>query len=334
MKYHPLTMPCESFSTKKKCVPQTQSHLNESILSTINTGLTFMWANGRHGDQNSVNKTDKKLTSSISRLVREFYWNKDGRQIHFLENMWLVEAILNSKFDITGDGDFQNMPDNYCIMPPKGFYVDDELEVHSILVSHGESYDHERRAIIPHLSEWQRQGGDSEIDWGEAEKIEAKLQKENNEYDPVLDVCIHGKYKNETTFIDRKIRKRDINKVLQENENIEDRVLATIFRLVIGLSVYINAGGTIKDGLPNTKATSFGAIKSTKRLMSIPKKFTTVCLPFSPKQTPKGHIRGFHFRNLRAERYYGGEFANWKRGTRWAFVSPYWVGKKIDAKTV
>lgn len=100
-------------------------------------------------------------------------------------------------------------------------------------------------------------------------------------------------------------------------------------KIILGLAIYVSAGGEIRAGLPNFPATSKRA--------SIGSSFNpkTVSLGSNSDQIHgEGKLRGFHFRNLKDERYYRlPEFHDAVRGSRWAFVKPYWVGAKIAPKT-
>lgn len=328
-------MPFESQASKRlKFYPKNVNQLTDAILQNVDTAIYLIQSNLE--DENPCVQYELTPYETVFRFMMEYKWNKNGREIYFLENMWLIEAILNSKIELDGDCCFKTISDSYCIMPPKGFMIGSELEVHSILVTNSSSHVGERYEMASELQDWQERGGDAEIDWYAAKEIERKeldktLKKES---DPCINFTIHGKYKNKATYIDLSVKKSEVAALLQKKEKKINRIFSTVFKLVIGLTVYLQAGGKINDGLPNSKASTNGALKSTKKLSSIPKKLSTVRLPFKLKQTPKGHIRGFHFRNLKAECYYGGDFANWERGSRWAFVNPYWVGKGIDAKSV
>ena len=52
------------------------------------------------------------------------------------------------------------------------------------------------------------------------------------------------------------------------------------------------------------------------------------------KASPTGHWRSFHYRQLMHERYYQGEYKDWKPGSRIVFVRESFVGEEVTPETL
>lgn len=104
-------------------------------------------------------------------------------------------------------------------------------------------------------------------------------------------------------------------------------------QLVLALSVYYTAteGACLSAGTPNGKVQlsprprcPIKGITITHQAGRRPSEAQQRKIP----TTRREHLRTWHFRQLRHERYYQGQYANWPRGSRIVFVSESHIGNK------
>ena len=98
-------------------------------------------------------------------------------------------------------------------------------------------------------------------------------------------------------------------------------------RLVCALGVFNAAteGQFLKPGFPGGQAprTIGGALSPRMD-------HHTLAMPALERASPEEHYRAAHYRQLRHERYYQGDYATWPRGSRWAYVRDTWVRRDED----
>lgn len=114
--------------------------------------------------------------------------------------------------------------------------------------------------------------------------------------------------------------------VLKPNQ-LDLHLQARLLRLVVAIGVYYTATAeeeTLQKGMPSTKH-RFSQPKASyvrpMTLYSLAKRHAK-----ERKEEPAGyemteHVRTWHFRQLRHDRYYQGAYADWPRGSRIVFVS-------------
>lgn len=102
------------------------------------------------------------------------------------------------------------------------------------------------------------------------------------------------------------------------------------FRLIAALGVYHQAteGRYLRDGFPDAQAPRVIEGEALKNHRS-----HTLSIASRTRSEPSEHYRAWHFRQLRADRYYQGEHAEKPRGSRWTFVKETTVGEPISPST-
>lgn len=111
-----------------------------------------------------------------------------------------------------------------------------------------------------------------------------------------------------------------------------------MIKIAIALGIHKSVFGdkVWVDELPKTKAHKGSIPKDTLKIHGL--KTNTKTPAPSGKSRDRGelsgHIRGTHFRNLRSERYYQGDYAKLAPESRWVAVSESWVGYEIQPHTV
>lgn len=105
-------------------------------------------------------------------------------------------------------------------------------------------------------------------------------------------------------------------------EDSETTIGYYILKLLVSLSMYHEATGGkyLKEGLPEDSGNV--GLKAYVREKNNANT-STLSPPLSEKgyTDRKAHVRGWHYRNLRSDRYYQGEFASKPKGSRWVLVA-------------
>lgn len=87
-----------------------------------------------------------------------------------------------------------------------------------------------------------------------------------------------------------------------------------LVKLIFGVAIYWSASpDSIHEGLPDGKL-----LNVEKFMRGMP---TSKIILKGSRETPQGHFRAAHFRNLRSEKYYQNKWKSWPKGSRWTFVS-------------
>lgn len=123
---------------------------------------------------------------------------------------------------------------------------------------------------------------------------------------------------------------------LIKSSEVDLTIQFTLLKLVLAMGVFNQATKAehLTAGLPGGHIQVDGVVRNLK-----PSHQTLSMPPLKPplnKGSVEDHYRSFFFRQLRHERYYQGEYADWTPGTRWTFVSDAWVsgsGEDIDPYT-
>lgn len=109
----------------------------------------------------------------------------------------------------------------------------------------------------------------------------------------------------------------------------------SILKIIAVLSIYLSATENIflKKGLPGSHMSSVGMIDKIDRPAPYILKQTDTIKKLSNNSSPEEHYRVFHFRNLKADKYYQGEHSHLKKGSRWVFVKDSLVNSKTKGHT-
>ena len=107
-----------------------------------------------------------------------------------------------------------------------------------------------------------------------------------------------------------------------------------VYRLLACLSIYLSATESIylKKGLPGSHLSSISMVDRLTRPQAYILNQTDT-IKKSSGSSPEEHYRIFHFRNLRAEKFYQGEYKHLPQGSRWVFVKDSLVNSKANGHT-
>lgn len=289
-----------------------------------------------------VSNGEVALDSNFHDLSREYAWEKEGKPAIFPQSPLLLETLINSKFmmknELTLDFPFKH----FTLAMPKGIEIQG-MEMPGILVSSGKYCDIEnagRGALISKLNPSKAYIAEDET---EVVLISFKDPNSNEiitsslNFKELLLVLQCQNYEQYKTCCQSIVSKYDdAGEIgLLTGNDPANRVLFNAFRIVASVGVYMAATNNekLKKGLPGSHV---GALANAD---SIDRPGQVFLLEETPtmrqlRNSPEGHYRGFHFRNLRHEKYYQNEHNEKPHGSRWTFVSDSLINDHSDPHTM
>ena len=116
-------------------------------------------------------------------------------------------------------------------------------------------------------------------------------------------------------------------------EDEETAIGYYILKLIVSLSMYHEAtdGKYLKEGLPEDSG-SVGLKASMREKNNTNTNTLTAPISETGYTDRKSHVRGWHYRNLRAPRYYKGTHADKPMGSRWVMVASSLVSGRAGGK--
>jgi len=271
--------------------------------------------------------SDFALLAELPNLVEEVEWltqTKPG--VVFPESVELCEHLLKAKFDIDR---FENtLFDRFMLMIPDGFKIDGE-KVPGVLVTWAGEL--QRMKAIDHFSSMTGFDFDN-TQYSEHTSLSIV-------YKPDRDPCTYRatipehkipaalKAKNSAEY------SAAIGGVMRDQQPLskkEAEFQRKLFRLIMALIVYCKAlpdkveqGLTFKTDDPNIKASKNSGLIIREHVE-----------PIKREKSESPFYRSWHFATLRHARYYQGEFAHMKPGSRVVFRRAAMVGRETEAVTI
>lgn len=334
MKYQKLTLAAEPLLKKIKCKKDIENGLEELVDLYVLSML-----------QQQINPIDSADTRI---LMEEHYWAASGRNVIFLEDEKLIDAILSSQVTINENviGAICPPQESFCLILPKNYKTPDGIGLSNMVVSWMSHYDNATKIIRPHISKAINQDDDGSYYGPNRNEQYLSVTTKNvydnsnlqlncfeREFEDIVSNLNHATPSEIEEFF-TKNRVEEINEALNQSpieDDIDKKIKKAAIKLILGLAIYLQAGGNIYSGIP--KKAKAEARKSSANYLRL-ERAQTISLPSNfNNNSGLGYVRGFHFRNLQHEKYYKNEFANIPQGSRWTFVNPCWVGEKISPET-
>lgn len=354
MSYKALTPVYESKLSKafkKLSQKELEGKLKNSIYTHSKNVMSFSMTGMLNSDLSEFDPYIEWTKSIVA--TDELYWNQQGRQVIFIESKEFVDAILSSKFDVDVVKNLKPLSDSFQLVLPKGCTDQDGNELPNVLVNWFKTAQESMDVTTSINRESYIANGDIYENFAEVqENLQQVMNIGQKEVDQIMNKMVDNKdegyhpeeyqilnltmtYEDpETPIAVKSIYEHKFAEALSGDVKKEsDRVINTVLKLILGLTIYVNAGGHIREGFPTKKAATTKARKSLDKAANGGFKVKFISFAKEMKASSGGFVRGFHFRNLKAERYYQGEHANEPKGSRWVFVSPSWVGGKVKPKT-
>lgn len=295
------------------------------------------------------NQLKTEIFGAIETSIKELSWNAAGRKVYFVDGVDFLNVLTSSNFEMNKGFKIEPFANSfYLSLPEEG-----ESRFSNIHISWYQSVADQKREVAECFLSLFGEGTVYDKYRKSTEEIEQLSEKDLQAIYPDVYNLLHDEFPEMTTkdmlsqqFIEieyddnagdsvtYKLFECQFASILKGDGKHKvttpsDLASQNILRIVLALSAYKTAGGHLTNGVPN-----IGAMKRKRFLAG---GYNAVAFGLSDELRSyafqDGHLRGFHFRNLRDERYYQNEHANKVRGSRWAFVKPYWVGTKIAPKT-
>lgn len=299
----------------------------------------------------AAKSTDKELMADVIRmaankndgqspyiLCEEFKFRRQGSQVIFPESPVILDNLLRARYSVeTVDG--FNLPfESFMLAVPRG-YAHNGFLVPGLLVTVIKLHSIEPDLLHPLLDEYDVPRATFKLtdhtvsdmlsivytDPGSSEKCRAFLSL--RDIPAVLQTRSPSDYRD---FMFSKGFLRDKSAMSDHNSAIEFNA----FKLVLALGVYHAAtrGDKLHAGFPAGDTPRLDGWKPGRELSPVT---LTSSIPPSADGTivKDAFYRTWFFRQLRADRYYKGEFSHYAPGTRYSFVSETVVGMDVTAYT-
>lgn len=271
-------------------------------------------------------------------LCEEFKFRRQGSQVIFPESSVILDNLIRAKYSVeTLDG--FNLPfESFMLAIPKG-YTHNGYPVPGLLVTVIQFHSIQNELLNPLLDEYDvprstfRLTDNSVSDMlsivytdpGSSEKCRVYVSLKD--IPAVLQTRSPSEYRDfmvSMGFLADKSQLSDHSSAIEFNA----------FKLILALGVYHTAtrGDKLRSGFPAGDAPRLDGWKPGRDLSPLT---LSSCIPPSADGTivKDAYYRTWFFRQLRAERYYKGEYSHYAPGTRYSFVSETVVGMDVTAHT-
>lgn len=329
---------------------RTYTPLTQTILKNLKKTGILNKRLKRLSDEEIIGETvftyqDMFHTLDFLILAEEHYWSLKKRPSIFLESSSVAHRLYKATYDAKWMSGIEMPFDSFILSIPKDFSIDG-VTIPGCLVTWMPFDEMEHRAVRPLC----RKAGVPEPGGVNVPDDYRKSMTLHISYQDPYDSrkITYGRCVIPQEFFGTLLRARTLEefreeagdyqsafKHLVESSEADIRIQFTLLKIILAMAVYNQATDRqqLTPGLPGTRVQVDGMISSLR-----PQHQTLRMAPL--KRAPKGpvedHYRSFHFRQLRAERYYQGSYADVPRGSRWSFVSDAWIsssGKEIDPYT-
>lgn len=272
----------------------------------------------------------------------EHLWHRNGANAIFPESAEVLDNLLRARFQMDEPEGFSLPFQSFMVSVPQGYKVDG-LRIPSFLVNSYPYHDMEKTVIAP---------------FGKHARFKDAVYVTLDDA-PEGDMAIALCYKDpmSTTAYSRTLISASqipdllgaesteaFSRDLKVYENYRDvvglseydlKIQRIMLRLVAAIGVYNMAteGKRLLPGLPGSQEP-----KMIGKAPAVGFRYSTLANAFPPlkdgaKQSAESYYRTWFFRQLRSERYYKGEYADFAKGSRYVFVSDTVVGQQLDAHT-
>ncbi|WP_210498777.1 hypothetical protein [Vibrio crassostreae] len=261
-------------------------------------------------------------------VMSEYRFLESDRYTVFPNSKSVLDSILRSKLNLT---DFEALvppAESFVVMMPQGYKTPSGVPLRSFLVQWADV--RKNSSEYTRVSELSQNPVDIQMGIGgvmlDVIMMDANLQA-------IRMSCFA---KDVLKAIESNDAEQDVFKLDEQVAGIkfdEEELKQTqaMIKLAVGLAVFDSAyDDFLIDGLPKgSKLKKVGEVGlNNSHVVG-----SNLKLPQSAGGSKSGHIRGFHMRQLKDERYYRGEHAHKKVGSRCVPVSESWVGDSIESHT-
>ncbi|EPH6195607.1 hypothetical protein ACS3CU_001804 [Vibrio parahaemolyticus] len=258
-------------------------------------------------------------------ICNEFIFEDEGRFTIYPDSCELLESILAAKFNITSLVDVVPPQSSFSVMIPRGYVLPTGEKLESYMINWNTQFSHfnKHNALRERL-------GVQLINNTSTENVCYITYTMRRSVNDIQDV---GFYCDDLLKLINSQSHIEFNEYL-ESVGISGCVLSEhmyvrykyAFKIALGLAVYMNVyDGFLTNGLPVSDRYTFNGKRKLKNAFvansSVVEQLTSTC----------SHIRNAHYRQLRNQKYYQGEYANKPIGSRFVFVKQSLVGRGQQA---
>ena len=289
--------------------------------------------------------TDFLNTLDFAICCEEYYWRLGPRRIIFPKDASVLNMLLQAKFSLSKADGFQLPYDQFILAIPKE-YKFAGLTITGVLVSMARNSDEMNEKIDPFIKVCTKGSQSAKTPPGRKGMLTFNFQFS---HDPKTTYSRMSVHLEDLPLILSSNRYQELSEALPMfsskgyafTESCNDKELQAqyeLLKLIASMSVYVmyarsnDRHDILQDGLPgkfsNHQFSSLGHRKS---------KHTTLASMSGIKgnqESPTGHYRSWHFRQLVHEKYYKNEYQNMEKGSRIVFVSDTMVSSKAKAETL
>lgn len=274
-------------------------------------------------------------------FAAEHFWIRTGANAIFPESAEVLDNLLRARFQMDAAEGFTLPFESFMLSVPQGYAVDG-VKIPSFIVSCFPYQKMAETVIGPFLQ------------YAGFKKPVAVSLDETSEDDVAIALC----YKDptsKTAYARTLVSVSQIPSILANTSNSELsdelgeyseyldvvglseydlKIQRIMLRLVAAIGIYNMAteGKRLLPGLPGTQEP-----KIIGKAPSGGFKFSTLTNSFPPLREGSApadaYYRTWFFRQLRADRYYKGEYSSYAKGSRYVFVSDSIVGQKVESYT-
>lgn len=267
-------------------------------------------------------------------MVAEVLWDHDGRNVVFPGDSEFFHKLMASKFSLEHVGELNLPYSSFILAMPKGFVVDG-VEIPSVVVSHHKASDRESRydlannlMAVPLMAHEENNlaGSDSLSFFYQDPYEQEGVIVQVNQTPAHMGAALKSDSANEYADILGAIPKDLVSPVAMDPSSTDHIIQYVLTKIIAGISVYLSATNTdrLKTGLPYNGRLSISNLKTDVRysFSHLPSHSLTDDIDGTMVMT----TRSFHFRQLRAAKYYQNEHKHKPAGSRWVFVNEAQVG--------
>ncbi|MDU8351413.1 hypothetical protein RYA05_05880 [Pseudomonas syringae pv. actinidiae] len=292
-------------------------------------------------DPSFVNKMDFLI------MADEKFWEREGNHTIFPENTLVLDNLLKARFSIEKSIGFDLPFSSFILSLPQGYKVDG-FPIPSCLVTWIEyegAHEHTTYPFCDYLGVPRPRVIQKTVS-GEGEYALRIMFRDRNDsflYHRAVALESHLpailRAKNTSQFLEilGTYQNTNLIKVIAPDD-IDLNIQFRLFKLIAAIGVYNIAteGKKLQDGLPSSlspkiigKSPDMQLAMSTLSNHPAPKG----AMNSANKESPEMHVRSWHFRELRDDRFYKGEHSHKPKGSRIIFIPETVVGGDVTPHT-
>lgn len=333
-------MDCVSVAQQKKSTYSVYSLMTSKLLSLIKKQAS--------GAKKSSNRDllsgflrqypDFRGDQSLFILAEEHHLSSNGLQVIFPDSPAILDNLLKARFKIESLEGFDLPFASFVLAMPRG-YAFKGVKIPSLMVNWVKKDRMIADVTQPFFNHYGLPAHSfNAIDYASDSVLSIAYadidgQEKCRTYVAAAHIPTLLSAKNPDDYREEMARQGFIRSALQITE-YDGIIQYHAFRLIAALGIYHVAtrGERLKEGFPGAAAPRIDGFASQLKLNPIT--LSNSVPPLKNEDPGRAeHYRTWYFRQLRAERYYQGEYANYSPGTRYSFVQETVVGMKVSANT-